>query len=139
MTPEQITLIQESWAKVVPIADTASDIFYDRLFEVAPQVRSLFAEDMTTQKRALMGMITTVVNGLPKLETILPAVEALGARHSGYGAEPAHYDVVGAALLFTLGKGLGDAFTSDVEAAWTLAYGTLASVMKDAAAEAAAA
>lgn len=134
MTPEQIDLVQTSWAKVAPIADQAADIFYDRLFEIAPEARPLFAEDMTKQKRALMGMLATAVNGLNRLDTILPAVQALGERHVGYGATDEHYDLVAAALLFTLRKGLGDGFTADVEEAWTQAYVTLASVMMDAAA-----
>lgn len=135
MTPDQINLVQSSWAKVAPIADQAADIFYDRLFEIAPEARPLFAEDMTKQKRALMGMLATAVNGLNKLDTILPAVQALGERHVGYGTRDEHYDIVASALLFTLGKGLGESFTSDVEEAWTKAYVTLATVMKDAAAK----
>lgn len=133
MTPEQIELIQTSWAKVVPIKDAAADIFYTHLFENNPGVRPLFKDDMTAQKKALMGMLTVVVNGLPKLETILPAVQDLGKRHVDYGTEPAHYDAVGASLLYTLGAGLGDDFTPDVEEAWTTAYTTLAKVMIDAA------
>lgn len=136
MTPEQIALVQTSWAKVAPIADQAADIFYDRLFEIAPQTRPLFAEDMTKQKRALMGMLATAVNGLNRLDTILPAVQALGERHAGYGATDEHYEVVAVALLFTLRKGLGDGFSPEVEEAWTRAYTTLASVMMEAAAEA---
>ena len=139
MTPEQITLVQTSWAKVAPIAEQAADIFYHRLFEIAPEARPLFADDMAKQKRALMGMLATAVNGLNKLDTILPAVQALGERHVGYGATDAHYDLVASALLFTLGKGLGDDFTPEVEAAWTEAYGTLAGVMIDAAAKVSAA
>lgn len=135
MTPEQITLVQASWAKVAPVADQAADIFYDRLFEIAPEARPLFAEDMTKQKRALMGMLATAVNGLNRLDTILPAVQALGERHVGYGTQDDHYDLVASALLYTLGKGLGDEFTPDVEEAWTTAYVTLATVMKDAAAK----
>lgn len=135
MTPEQIDLVQNSWARVAPIADQAADIFYDRLFEIAPEARPLFAEDMAKQKKALMGMLATAVNGLKRLDTILPAVQALGERHVGYGTRDEHYDIVGSALLFTLGKGLGDAFTEEVEAAWTKAYVTLAGVMKDAAAK----
>jgi len=135
MTPEQIDLVQTSWAKVAPIADQAADIFYDRLFEIAPEVRPLFGDDMATQKRALMGMLATAVNGLKQLDRILPAVQALGERHVGYGTKDAHYDIVGAALLYTLGKGLGDGFTPDVETAWAKAYTTLADVMKDAAAK----
>lgn len=135
MTPEQITLVQTSWAKVAPIADQAADIFYDRLFEIAPEARPLFAEDMAKQKRALMGMLATAVNGLNKLDTILPAVRALGERHVDYGATNEHYDLVAAALLYTLRKGLGEAFTPSVEEAWTKAYVTLASVMMDSAAK----
>lgn len=135
MTPEQIDLVQTSWAKVAPIADQAADIFYDRLFEIAPEARPLFADDMAKQKKALMGMLATAVNGLKRLDTILPAVQALGERHAGYGTKDEHYDLVASALLFTLGKGLGDSFTEEVETAWTKAYVTLATVMKDAAAK----
>ncbi|MAY33616.1 MAG: globin domain-containing protein [Rhodovulum sp.] len=129
MTPEQIDMVQASFKKVAPIADTAADIFYDRLFEIAPEVRSLFPEDMTDQKKKLMQMIGIAVNGLTRLDDILPAVQDLGARHVGYDVKPEHYDVVGAALLFTLGKGLGDEFTPELEAAWTETYTTLAGVM----------
>lgn len=133
MTPQQIELVQGTWAKVAPIADQAAGIFYDRLFQTAPDVRPLFAADITRQKRALMAMLATAVNGLSDLERILPAVQALGHRHASYGVRDDHYGVVGAALLYTLGMGLGDEFSPEVEAAWTAAYVTLASVMKEAA------
>lgn len=132
MTPEQIDLVQSSFKKVAPIADAAADIFYDRLFEIAPDVRGLFPEVMTDQKKKLMQMIAVAVNGLKDLDAIVPAVQDLGARHKGYDVKEEHYDVVGAALLYTLGKGLGDAFTPEVEAAWTETYGLLASVMIEA-------
>lgn len=135
MTPEQIALVQSSWIKVAPIADQAADIFYDRLFEVAPETRPLFAEDMTRQKRALMGMLATAVNSLNRLDAILPAVEALGVRHVSYGVKDEHYDIVGEALLYTLSKGLGDEFTPPVKAAWSEAYSALAGAMKAAAAK----
>ena len=139
MTPEQIDLVQSSFKKVAPIADTAADIFYDRLFEIAPDTRALFPEVMTDQKKKLMTMIGVAVNGLKDLDAIVPAVKELGARHQGYKVTDAHYDSVGAALIYTLGKGLGDDFTPDTEAAWTETYGLLAGVMKDAQKEAAAA
>jgi len=129
MTPEQVTLVQESFAKVVPIADQAAVIFYDRLFEVAPQVKPMFTGDMAEQRRKLMAMLSTVVAGLSRLETILPAASALATRHVTYGAQPAHYPVVGSALLWTLEKGLGEAWTPDVADAWTEAYGTLSGYM----------
>ncbi|WP_421995557.1 globin family protein [Reyranella sp.] len=129
MTPQQIELVQSSFRKVVPIAGTAADLFYDRLFETAPEVRSMFPQDMTEQKKKLMAMLGTAVAGLTRLDTILPAVKALGERHKGYGVKPEHYAPVGAALLWTLEKGLGPDFTPEVKAAWTETYTTLAGVM----------
>ena len=132
MTPQQIDLVQTSFKKVVPIAGTAADLFYGRLFEIAPEVRSMFPEDMKEQKIKLMSMLGTAVTNLHKLETILPAVKALGERHKGYGVTAAHYAPVGAALLWTLEKGLGPDFTPDVKAAWTETYTALAGVMTSA-------
>ncbi|MEY8881347.1 globin family protein [Donghicola sp. XS_ASV15] len=138
MTPEKITLVQDSFKKVAPIAGPAADIFYDKLFELAPQVRPLFPEDMTEQKKKLMQMLAIAVNGLTKLDEILPAVQDLGRRHNGYEVTPEHYGYVGEALLFTLGKGLGDDFTPEVKEAWAETYGVLAGVMIEAQNEAAA-
>lgn len=138
MTPEQIALVQSSFAKVAPIADTAAALFYGRLFEVAPEVRPLFKSDLTVQGGKLMKMLGTVVNGLNDLGALLPAVRSLAERHTGYGVRPEHYAPVGAALLWTLGQGLGDEFTPEVEEAWTVAYGTLSTVMIEAAYPAAA-
>lgn len=132
MTPEKIAMVQDSFKKVVPIAGTAADIFYDRLFEIAPQVRSLFPDDMSEQKKKLMQMLAIAVNGLTKLDEILPAVQDLGRRHNDYNVTPEHYDYVGAALLHALGVGLGDEFTDELKEAWTETYTTLASVMIDA-------
>jgi len=129
VTPEQIKLVQDSFAKVAPISETAAVLFYDRLFEVAPAVKSMFPPDMTEQRRKLMATLAVVVNGLSNLESILPAASALAVRHISYGARAEHYPVVGAALLWTLEKGLGDAWTPDVAAAWTTAYGTLSGYM----------
>jgi hemoglobin-like flavoprotein len=132
MTPDQITLVQSSFKQVAPIADTAADIFYARLFAIAPDTRALFPQVMTGQKKKLMQMLAVAVDGLGDLDALLPAVQDLGARHQGYAVQDAHYDSVGAALLHTLEQGLGDAFTPDLAAAWTETYGTLARVMKDA-------
>lgn len=135
MTPEQVALVQGSFKKVVPIADTAADMFYTKLFEIDPAVRPLFPEDLSDQGKKLMQMIATAVNNLHQVDTIVPAVQELGKRHVGYGVKDAHYDSVGAALLDTLEKGLGDDWTPETATAWTETYTTLAGVMKDAAAE----
>ncbi|PZP57549.1 MAG: hemin receptor [Azospira oryzae] len=134
MTPQQIALVQSTWSKVVPIQDQAAKLFYDKLFEMDPSLRPLFKGDMVEQGRKLMAMINTAVNGLTRLNEIVPAVQALGRRHVGYGVKEAHYETVGAALLWTLEQGLGPSFTPEVRQAWATAYGLLAGVMKEAAA-----
>ena len=129
MTPQQIALVQQSFSKVAPISEAASQLFYDRLFEVAPSVRAMFPEDMTEQRKKLMGMLAAVVSGLSNLETILPAASALAKRHVAYGAKAEHYPVVGATLLWTLEQGLGEAWTPELATAWTDAYGVLSGYM----------
>ena len=129
MTPDQVELVQQSFAKVAPISETAAVLFYDRLFEIAPKVKAMFPTDMTEQRRKLMATLAVVVGGLGNLESVLPAASALAKRHVSYGAKPEHYPVVGSALLWTLEKGLGDGWTPDVAEAWTAAYGTLSGFM----------
>ncbi len=129
MTPEQVTLVQQSFAKVAPISDQAAVMFYDRLFDVAPQVKAMFPADMTEQRKKLMATLAVVVNGLSDLPSILPVASALATRHVAYGVKPEHYPVVGAALLWTLEKGLGSAWTPEVASAWMAAYGTLSDFM----------
>ena len=129
MTPDQVQLVQDSFAKVVPISETAAVLFYDRLFEIAPQVKAMFPADMTEQRRKLMATLAAVVNGLGNLTSILPSASALAKRHVSYGAKAEHYPVVGAALLWTLEKGLGDGWTPEIAQAWTTAYGTLSGYM----------
>ena len=134
MTPSQVTLIRESWSAVEPIADTAAGLFYGRLFELDPAIERLFRRtDMAAQRKNLMQTLTVVVKSLDRLDQIVPAVQALGRRHAGYGVRETHYATVGSALLWTLEQGLGTAFTPAVRDAWSEAYGTLASVMIDAA------
>jgi len=129
MTPQDVKLVQDSFSKVAPISEQAAELFYGRLFEIAPQVRAMFPDDMKEQRKKLMATLAIVVNGLTNLEAILPAASALAKRHISYGAEAAHYPVVGEALLWTLEKGLGSAWTPQVAAAWTQAYATLSGFM----------
>lgn len=114
---------------MVPIAATAAELFYGRLFEIAPEVKPLFKTDLKAQGVKLMKMLGTVVNKLEDLDEIVPAAAALAQRHVGYGVKPEHYAPVGAALLWTLEQGLGDAFTAEVKAAWAEAYGILSEAM----------
>lgn len=132
MNPAEIALVKNSFRQVVPIADQAAALFYARLFELDPSLRRLFRGDMTEQGRKLMAMIAAAVAALEKLDTLVPAVRALGARHGGYGVTEDHYATVGAALLWTLEKGLGPEFTPEVRAAWVSVYSLLANTMIEA-------
>jgi hemoglobin-like flavoprotein len=137
LTVDDIALVRASFAKVLPLKEIAADLFYDRLFEIAPQLRPMFPTDLKAQKTKLMAMIATAVGGLDNLDALVPPVKALGARHSGYGVTAAHYAPVAEALLWTLERGLGDGFTPDVRAAWTKVYVVLADTMQAGATDAA--
>lgn len=131
ITVRQIELVQSSFRLVAPIADRAAALFYGRLFEIDPSTRALFrTTDMEEQGRKLMAAIGMVVASLRGMERIMPTLATLGAKHTGYGVTPAHYDTVGAALLWTLRQGLGEAFTAEVEQAWATAYGAVAQAMQ---------
>ena len=133
MTPPEISLVKDSFRKVVPIADQAAALFYARLFELDPSLRPMFRGDMADQGRKLMTMIATAVAGLERPDQLLATVRMLGVRHVAYGVRDAHYATVGAALLWTLEKGLGAEFTAEVRAAWTKVYTLLADTMREAA------
>lgn len=133
MTPKQIQLVQKTWKLVMPISEQAAAMFYGRLFQLDPTLRKLFKTDLKLQGQKLVQMISIAVNGLPKLDSIVPAVEDLGRRHVDYQVTDEMYDTVGEALLWTLEQGLGDTFTPEVKQAWAETYNTLADVMKSAA------
>jgi hemoglobin-like flavoprotein len=135
MTPEEILLVQESFDVLLPISTAVAERFYQRLFDIAPTLRSRFPEDMRGQYDMLMAMINTAVNGLWHPEALLPILQQLGRRHVGYGTQATDYSLVGEVLLYTLRQALGTAFTVEVEAAWTSAYTLIATTMLAGAAE----
>ncbi len=135
MTPNQIELVQQTFADVKPIAATAAELFYNRLFTLEPSLRSMFKSDIRQQGQMLMSMIGAAVAGLRNLDALVPTVRALGSRHATYGVREEHYAIVGGALLWTLEQGLGPKFTPEVRDAWAAAYGLLSEVMIAAAAE----
>ena len=137
MTPSQKLLVQTTFAKVAPIADVAATMFYDRLFELDPRLKPMFTSDLGEQGRKLMRMIGMAVNGLDRLDDLVPAASQLGVKHAGYGVTDEHYDTVATALLWTLEQGLGPDFTPEVREAWATVYGLLATTMKNAVASAA--
>lgn len=133
MNERQIAMIQDSFAKVMPIQEAAGRIFYDRLFAIAPATRALFKGDIEVQGRKLIAMLAVLVADLHDLDRILPAAERLAIDHAGYGVEPPDYESVGNALIYTLEQGLGDAFTMDLREAWVTAYAVLSTAMISAA------
>src|SRR5260370_24097920 len=129
MTRKQVALVQDGFARVARASEAGAVRFYDRLFDIAPQMKAMFPDDMIEQRRKLMATLAVVVKGLGNLEQVLPAASALAKRHVSYGAKARHYPVVGAALLWALEKGLVDGWTPEVADAWSTAYGTLSGYM----------
>jgi hemoglobin-like flavoprotein len=133
VSARQIALVQSTWKTVLVIENEVARLFYERLFTLEPDARRLFRDgDLREQGRKLTAMITVAVNGLTRLEAIVPAVRELGRRHVSYGVTEAHYDTVGSALVWTLEQGLGDSFTPEVRDAWIGVYGLLAKTMQEA-------
>ena len=134
MTPKQIENVMNTWDFVVLNTAEAGKIFYDRLFEIDPKLRSLFKGNMESQEQKLISMITFVVHKLNNLNEVVKDVKALGERHSNYKVLPEYYNTVGAALLWTLEQALGSKWNDEVREAWTKAYTILSSTMIEAAA-----
>jgi len=133
LSAEQIQLITESWACVVPIKEQAAEMFYARLFELDPNVKPLFKGKLDYQGDKLMTTLNVIVNSLDNLTEVEGMLQAMGKRHIIYKVEAAHYETVGAALIWVLEQGLGDSFTAEVREAWVIAYGLIAETMKQAA------
>jgi hemoglobin-like flavoprotein len=129
ITPAQVELVQSSFQHVLPIADVAGLLFYERIFTMAPEARALFGDDIALQASRTMAAVKTAVDGLDDVDQIAPFLVRLGARHVRYGVQPEHFDLVGGALLWTLEQGLGDAFTPEVHDAWSAAFGLIARAM----------
>lgn len=134
MTPEDIRTVQSTWLKVLPFKDIAARLFYQKLFELDPSLRGLFRGDMKQQGETLMQVMDVAVNGLGQLERLVPSIQERGRRYIDYRLKDHHYATLGAALLWTLSKGLGAGFTPEVKAAWAAVYGVLARIMREAAA-----
>lgn len=130
MTAEQIELIRRNWARLLPIKDQVARLFYARLFELDPDLRKLFRNDMQVQGRKLMSMINVAVASLDRFEALTPELQDLGRRHAGYGARPEYYEKVREALLWALEQALGGAFTPAAREAWEQTYVLLARTMQ---------
>jgi nitric oxide dioxygenase len=139
VSPSDIVLVQSSFRRIVPIAEQTAALFYARLFELDPELRSLFRGDMQQQGCKLIAMLARAVALLDQFDTLAPTIRALGVRHTGYGIVEKNYATVGEALLWTLQKGLGPEFTPPVANAWSATYSLLSHLMMEAQREACAA
>lgn len=135
MRLSHIQIVQDTFARVEPMADDVAAMFYSNLFTIDPTLRGMFHGDMKEQGDKLMTTLKLAVGGLREPQRILPALHSLAQRHVSYGVVPEHYAVVGHALMQTLEQGLADSFTPDVREAWSAAYDLIASNMMRAADE----
>jgi hemoglobin-like flavoprotein len=132
-----LVALESSFDLVAPGGDELMDTFYDRLFTAAPAVRPLFAHtDIRRQKGMLLGALVLLRKSLRDLDAIVPTLRELGARHVAYGAEPAHYPVVGEVLITSMAEIAGDAWRPEYETAWSEAFDVVARAMMDGAASA---
>jgi hemoglobin-like flavoprotein len=121
--------LETSFDLVAPRGDQLMDEFYSRLFAAAPAVRPLFPDNMNRQKVMLLGALVLLRKSLRDLDSIVPKLRDLGARHVAYGAKPEHYPLVGSVLIASMAAIAGAAWTAEYEAAWAEAYDIVATTM----------
>ena len=126
---EQINLVETSFRKLLPEAESTAEIFYERLYEVAPTVRSLFKGEAQERRAQLWYILNTAVDGLSDLEELVPKVQDFGRRYIGHRVKKKDYEHVGEALLWTLEQKLGQNFTPTVQKAWSSVYTLISSVL----------
>ncbi len=134
MTQRQIELVKSTWSSVAAMDHViVGGLFYDRLFEIAPELKPMFHSPIPHQSKKLLAMINYVIAKLDKLDDIVDEVSKLGRKHIRYGVKAEHYAIVGSALLWTLEKGLAENWNKEVKNAWTECYGILSNAMISAA------
>jgi len=133
VNPAQQEIVRTTFAKLAVMPEVAGALFYQRLFDLNPELRPLFKNDMRIQGVKLMTMLAMVVYNLHEPGQVLPAIRDLGVRHVGYGVKLADYDALEDALLWALAQALGDDFTPAARDAWTVCYREFAGEMKAAA------
>ena len=127
----EIETLETSFDLIAPHGDQLMDEFYSRLFEAAPTVRQLFPDDMRRTKAMLLGALVLVRKSLRDLDSLVPKLHALGARHVAYGAKPEFYPLVGSVLIDAMAAVAGEAWTPAIEEAWSAAYTVVAGAMID--------
>lgn len=129
MTPEQKKIVHDSFRKTIRKRDDFADLFYACLFDIAPELKPLFRENIEQQAHRFIGMVSLAVAGMKDHQNVTPEFEQLGRRHRDYKVGAAHYEPFGRALVWTLGQVLGDEFTPEIRQAWTAWYELVAQTM----------
>jgi hemoglobin-like flavoprotein len=130
MTAAQILIVKKTWKIFRGISPaTIGDLFYSKLFTDNPALRKMFPADMDQQYQKLIDMLNAIVIRLDKLDELTEDIAAMAQRHVDYAVKPAHYKLVGNALLWTLQKGLGNDWNGEVGDAWSACYSMLAETM----------
>jgi hemoglobin-like flavoprotein len=134
--PLDINSLEESFDLIAPRGDDVVEDFYNRIFDAAPQLRGLFPDDMTHQRKVVLATLVLVRKSLRDLNGLIPTLRALGGRHVGYGAQPEHHPVVGQALIGAMASVAGDAWKPEYSSAWVAAHGVIVAEMLKGAEEA---
>jgi NAD(P)H-flavin reductase/hemoglobin-like flavoprotein len=130
-----VAALKESWAQVATLGDRAAEFFYATLFTLEPNLRGMFPAAMGGQRGKLLAALGHIVSNVDDGERLVEFVKQLGVDHRRFEVRPEHYPIVGQALLHTLAKGLGPAWTDELAGDWAEAYGVVSSVMLQAASE----
>ena len=136
MTPEQVAMVQSSFAGLGPRSPDLASQFYSRLFEVAPSFRSMFSEDPAVQEALFLSELAVLVDSISRFDAFISRTRRLGASHAAYGVSYTHYETVGSVLLEALADTIGPEFTDEMRSAWRLAYDLMAETMMLGAADA---
>ena len=131
MTANEVEIVQRTWRAVQAVGDTATELFYGKLFSLDPSLQKLFHGEAKDQGRNLTAMISVVVGSLSRPERVVLAVQQLGRRHAAYGVQARHFELARTALLWMLEQVLEEAYTPLVGAAWGRVYDFLAATMRD--------
>ena len=133
MTPKQVALVRSSWAQVAAMdPEIVGSIFYNRLFETAPEIRPMFHRPIPEQSRKLLTIMDHIIEKLDAMDEIVENIVKLARRHDEYGVKPEHFVNVGEALLWALEKSLGNKWNKELKEAWTLCYVNLSAAMMNA-------
>lgn len=129
MDSRQISIVKESFEKVVPYSNRLTRVFYDQLFELNPELRKLFKKDMREQRRKFMKTLTFIVLNLHDAETVGAKIKSLASAHILYGVKEKDYETFNTGLIFALSAALGDDFTPAIKSAWKEAFSTITKIM----------